>query len=150
MGSSFFRLVRDVYRLRRARRSIARRDFAEALSGLHTIANLDYPIRPVVIGLTAYCHVAEDRRTQALDCIEELKTWRANDQSLADYAEYLLSIMDSDRLRYFVTLGEYLRGATGIVRQFLPLFILSPDEKNALGWKSRGKGTAYFPPHRLG
>ena len=50
MAFEIFRLVKDVPRLRKARRSIERGDFADALMHLRLISMV-YPVRPLSLGV---------------------------------------------------------------------------------------------------
>ena len=144
MAFEIFRLVKDVPRLRKARRSIERGDFAEALMHLRLIS-MGYPVRPLSLGMMAYCYVAEGYSEEALGCIEELRSWSSDEQCFGDYADHLVAVLQSDRLRYMASVPKYWDASTGLTKKYLPLFDFSGDKLNKLGLKSQGSSTGSFP-----
>ena len=144
MAFEIFRLAKDVPRLRKARRSIERGDFANALTQLRLIS-LVYPTRPLALGMMAYCYVAEGRSEEALGCIEDLRSWSSEEQCFDDYADYLVAVLQSDRLRYMASIAKYWDGSTGLAKEYLPLFDFRGDKLNKLGLKSRGSSSGSFP-----
>ena len=143
MAFEVFRFVKDVPRLRKARRSIERGDFADALTHLRLISMV-YPVRPLALGLMGYCYVAEGCSEEALCCIEDLRSWSSEEQCFGDYADYLVAVLQSDRLRYMASIAKYWDGSTGLAKEYLPLFDFSGDKLNKLGLKSRGSSSGSF------
>lgn len=144
MAFEIFRLAKDVPRLRKARRSIERGDFANALTHLRLISMV-YPARPLALGMMAYCYVAEGRSEEALGCIEDMRSWSSEEQCFEDYADYLVAVLQSDRLRYMASIAKYWDGSTELAKEYLPLFDFSGDKLNKLGLKSRGSSSGSFP-----